>query len=482
MRGAIRTSLLGLATAAFAATVAWAPRASAEEPIASGEPKLMSETAEITTVVDALDKDDPFDLHLSVGFAQQWKSANIRRETTLFQPGLTTGNFVARTENVAAYSETRSLLNLGAEVGLYKDLALVLRLPVILSDNRELGDLDGSTRNPERFRDPAGNTLFSAPFKAPSRSGIDWFSAGIDYAIFNQRRDPTKPTWLVGVAGRFAVGTALHACNASPAQGQPQCPDPTNPVLNRDPGISRGMHGFEARSVMSKRFGYVEPYSGLHLLVEFPRDNSDFGATNDFKGSLLNHPPLLGTFMMGLEVVPFEQREQFQRFSADLRFSGTYHSPGREYSELFDALGSSQAPSLRTPNPGGYTGTPSVVDPQKGKAYFAGITDQQPYGSFTAQTSATWQAGEYVKFQAGFSFTFAQSHLITGADACNPDFKNDVSQSGPCQTAASAAGQLGSVTGIPNPNHRAVIDLPGRRYSADDTTILALWVMGVVMF
>ena len=39
----------------------------ADEPVAAREPSLMSETAEITTVADAFDKDDPFDLNLLVG-------------------------------------------------------------------------------------------------------------------------------------------------------------------------------------------------------------------------------------------------------------------------------------------------------------------------------------------------------------------------------------------------------------------------------
>ena len=93
----------------------------------------------------------------------------------------------------------------------------------------------------------------------------------------------------------------------------------------------------------------------------------------------------------------------------------------------------------------------------------------------------TWQAGEYVKFTGGLGLTYVQSHLITAADACNPDFKGDAGASGPCRTGAQTAGG-GSATGIPNPNHRQVIDLPGRRFSVDDTTIVDLWLSGVVMF
>src|SRR5208337_4926172 len=52
--------------------------ARADEPVAASEPRLMSETAEITSVVDAFDQDDPFDLNLVLGFQQTWKHANIR--------------------------------------------------------------------------------------------------------------------------------------------------------------------------------------------------------------------------------------------------------------------------------------------------------------------------------------------------------------------------------------------------------------------
>ena len=461
--------------------------AHADEPISANEPRMMSETGEITSVVDAFDKDDPFDVHLSLGFRQSWKHSNIRRETSLFQPGLSTGGFVARTENVASYSQSTSTLDIGADIGIFRDLAVTFRLPLILSDSRQLDDLDGASKNPQRLADPTGNgQLFSVPFKSPSRSGVDFFSVGLDYAILNQQRDHTKPTWVVGVEGRFAVGSRLHACNdASP--GGVKCPDPAHPGVDRDPGISRGMNGIAAMTVFSRRYGYVEPYSGFRFLAEFPQGNSDFGATNDLKGSLVNHPPLQGTFLMGLEVIPWEHREQFQRIVADLRFQGTYVSPGREYSELFDALGSSQSSSLRSPNPGGYHldpvgGVKSVADPQAQQVFFNGITDQQAYGSFSASGEVTYQAGEYVKFAAGLGLTYNQSHLITSADSCNPDFKNDASTSGPCHLAVTGGATSQPVTGIPNPNHRDAIDLPGHRFSADDTTIVDLWVRGVVMF
>jgi hypothetical protein len=453
--------------------------ARADEPVAAREPRMMSETAEITSVVDAFDEDDPFDLNLVLGFTQSWKHANIRRETHGFGA---VGGFIPANENIASYSSSMSTLLVGADVGLYRDLALVIRLPVILSWSQSLGDLNGSQSSTAQvLQDPAGGQLFNVPFDSPTRSGVDYVSAGVDWAIFNQQRDSTKPTWVVGVEGRLAVGTPLHACNANPPSNGVACPDPVT-GQNRDAGISRGMHSIIGKTVWSRRLGYVEPYSGFWVQAEFPTDGSDFGKWNPAT-NLARTPPFLGTFGLGLEVVPYEHREGFQRLSADFRFKGTYHSPGRDYSELFDALGSSQAMSLRTPNRAGYMANPvpggqppSIADPRSENVYFTGVTEQQAYGSFSVSAAATWQAGEYVKFTVGSTFTYAQPHLVTAADSCNPNILN-ADQAGPCRDSST-----GQVAGVPNPDHRDVIDLPGHRFSVDDTTIIDLFVMGVVMF
>ncbi len=456
--------------------------AAADEPIAAREPRMMSETAEVTSVVDAFDEDDPFDLNLVLGFSQSWKHASIRRETQIAQPGLATGGFVPTTENIASYSSSVSTLLVGADVGIYRDLALILRLPVTLGWSQSLGDLHGSQAvAPQLLQDPAGGQLFTVPFNSPRRSGVDYIAAGLDWAIYNQQRDPTKATWVVGVEGRLALGTPLHACNANPPPNVVACPDPVT-GQNRDPGISRGVESIIVRSVWSRRFGYVEPYSGFWVQADFPNSNSDLGMWNP-TANLERTPPLLGSFALGLEVVPYERREQFQRLSADFRFKGTYHSPGRDYSELFDALGSSQAPSLRTANPASYianpnAGPPSVADPASERVYFTGVTEEQAYGSFTVSAAATWQAGEYVKVTLGTAFAYAQPHLVTAADSCNASI-TDPAQAGPCRGTLNGRSV---VAGAPNPDHRDVIDLPGRRFSVDDTTVVDLYVMGIVMF
>ncbi len=455
-------------------------RARADEPMAASEPRLLDETAEVTTVVDAFDRNDPFDLHISAGFIQKWKRADIHRETELSQPGLSTGGFVANTENVARYMQDMSILDLRADVGIFRDLALIFRLPIILSNSQSLGDLDGSSKNPQRLQDPTGAPLFTVPFASPTRSGIDYFAVGLDWAVLNQQRDWTKPTWVIGVEGRFGVGEPLHACNAT--SGSNVCPLPSDhTVTNRSPGVSRAMYSVDAKTVISKRFGYVEPYTGIEALFEFPRSDSDFGTAvnpSDIKGALVSTPPIIGTFTLGMEIIPWERREAFQRLVLDLRVQGIYNSPGRDYTELFDALGSSNAPTLTQPNAGAYTAGAggSVRDTTVPPVYFTGITDQAAYGAFNAQASVTWQAGEYVKFAVGGGVRVNESHVVTAADPCNPNITSTPDTSGPCRTTS------GQVTGIPDPNFRAIIDTPGRRFSVDNTIIGNFNVSATVMF
>lgn len=443
----------------------------ADEPVGAREPRLMREAAEITMVANAFDKDDPFDLNVVVGFVQSWKHANIRREVQA-----TPGSESFGAQDIASYSSTKSTLLAGADIGLYHDLALVLRVPVILSWSQELDDLNGSAAaSKERLADPSGGQLFTVPFSSPTRSGVDYISAGLDWAIFNQQRDSTKPTWIVGVEGRLAVGPPLHACNAN---ANPTCPDPTNPSLARGPGISRGMDALIAKTIWSRRVGYVEPYTGIWAQVEFPQASSDFGKWNA-QNDLERLPPVLGSVALGFEVTPYEQRESFQRVSADFRLEGTYHSAGRDYSELFDALGSSPAASLRTPNPASYMAGPNntSIPNNSSQVYFSGLTEQQSFGSLSVSASATWQAGEYIKFTVGGALSYAQSHLVTAADPCTPSTSASAAVAGQCIDA-----QTGAVEGVPNPDHRDIIDSPGHRFSVDDTTVVDLWAMGIVMF
>ncbi|UQA60378.1 hypothetical protein [Polyangium aurulentum] len=498
--------------------------ARADEPRSATEPRVMQEPGEVVNVIDAFDEGDPFDISISLGFQYSSKSAKIRRETNIEAPGLTSGGFTSSLMNVASYSEQTSRLIPRVDIGIYKDLALYFRVPIILNNSRELTGLDGTEDAAVQrvvLQGGPGEQLFSLPFKSPDRSGLEYLAVGIDSTVFNQARsrggkhntdarahDPA--TILFGVEGRFAIGESMHACNPGAPQGQLQCAVPADMNRNgqsdspfdatdtgeRKPGVTRGTIGLEVHTLVSRRIKYIEPYGGFSALFEFQQQSSDYGIT-DLEGSLVNRPPISGTMTLGMMIIPWENREKFGRLTFDLRAQGKYTSEGRDYSELFDAIGSSSAESLRTPQWARYAANPnfdptpdpgvprqpvSVIDPNSQRTYVTGLTDVQQYASIRGQASVTWQASEYVKFTVGFGFTHDQKHGITGDQPCNPTFKDSIERAGPCKSGNELSGETITATGIPNPNYRPTINAVGRRFYATDSDTFDIFASGVVMF
>ncbi len=200
----------------------WVSPAIAEEPRTAKEPRLMAESTEITQVADAFDDDDPIDVNLSIGYQYSSRSADILREA-----GTSNGFYTRGTDKIAQYKESTNRLLMRADIGLFHDLALVVRMPVILSNSQSLGDYAGNTTQAESLRSAAGDKpLFALPFSSPSRHGIEYLALGLDLGLMNQYRDHTKPTWIVGVESRFSVGAPMHACNANPPAGEVSCASP----------------------------------------------------------------------------------------------------------------------------------------------------------------------------------------------------------------------------------------------------------------
>jgi hypothetical protein len=527
---------LGTLGELLAVLVLLAPRvAEADEPRRATEPHILADSAtDLTQVVDAFDEFNDFDLHMSLAFQQSTRRAGIFRETSITQPGLTTGGYGSSELNVANYVESTNRLIPAVQIGLFRDVALRVRLPIILSNTRRLEDREGASQagvsGPNAAEVPPGlaglpgERLFSVPFEAPTRSGIEYLAVGLDFGVMNQYRRPALPTWVVGFEGRFNVSEPMRACNANPGTTtgptgatapQLSCAHPSD--VNRDgaadprldpelgrpiegafaggrrPGVSRGTTAFEAHTYVSKRIKYVEPYMGLSGLMEFPTPSSDFGSAN-LESVASNHMPVRGSLVVGTAYVPWEVRESFQRIALDLRLRGTYVSAGRDYSELFDALGSSNARSLRTPNFADYrpnldgsgqidNNNPSVADPNSRRVYFSGLTDVEQHAEYEFSGQFTWQAGEYVKFDVGGAWRIIQSHLITFDRACGVALANDPASAGPCkQNVGSEESPAWSTTGTPNPEYRGVIHDPGNRFRVGTSHGLDAWVRASVMF
>ncbi len=428
-----------------------------------GDLRLMNEPIRYTDVPDAFEDRDPFDIDLSVRFDYTSASGTIQREVT-DGPDALGGRQSEAFRDVASWSGSRTVLDLNAAVGLYHDVALFVGLPLVLSDDRRLRPPSGrplSDVTSDLTATPPGGMaapLFSPRFDSPTRSGIDYLRAGLLWGIFNQYRDPHLPTWVLRLEGRFNVSPEMVACEK--VSGGIQClqPDASGGLAvasGGDPGVGRGTNALRIETRVSRRFRYIAPYMGIGFQVEWPgRADEFFTPGGDLSGYINTIPPILGELTAGVSIVPWEHRGLWQRLVIDLRFLGAYVSEGRDYSPLFDALGTSSSPYLAEPNlegiPDGRTRLRSVE--------FTGLTDTQSHGRLGGSFAIAFRAAEQVSFRGAFSFAYDTPYFLTYTDACNPNQDPrgpDDPRRGRCRG------------GIINPHHRSVIDLPGNRFRLD---------------
>ncbi len=415
---------------------------------------LLGEPTTYTDVADAIDDDDPFDLNLSLTFERAATQGTIQREA----PPVDATGAPADLPGAHRYvdvADSRSLTNklvIGLDAGLYHDLMVYARLPLVLSDDRSLRGLTAGVPQDE----------VAVPFVSPTRSGVDTVNVGLAWSITNQQRTRWLPTWVLMVEGRLAVGAPLRACSKSAVDpvGNGNCratygQDGAPGYFEGDGGISRGTNALRLETRGSHRYRYLEPYTSLAFQIEWPAASDRFFVpSGNLEGVVDTIPPLQAEATVGLAIIPWEQRARHQRFTLDLRGTFAYFSEGRSWSPLFDALGTSANTGLTDPvcERGDVACDPA--DPAMRKGYFYGLTDTAPHAQIGGHIGVEMQAARYVKFGFAMGLAYTTAHLLSFADACNPNF-----------SPAEGDPRVGTcATGIINPNYRETIDLPGRRF------------------
>jgi len=434
-----------------------------------GDLTLMAEPHSYVDVADAFDEDDVFDLNIRLGYRHQYEFANIQREAIPdSDPHRSSRNWA----DVAHWTHSRNILDVGLDIGIFRDLMVFANLPIILSDDRRLGRVAGGP-DPTPFLqedadgdgDPTNDPpLFSVPFESPTRSGLDYLEVGLAWSIFNQQRDRNLPTWLLRVSGRFNLGDPLVPCTAGP-QGcrdwrRDNAGNWSSTDGGTDAGETRGTNGLDIQTRASWRAGYVEPYFGLRFYIEWPANAERFFLpAGNIQGFINQQPPILGELTGGLAVHPWEDRSAYQRFTVDFRFTGRYTSEGRSYSPLFDALGTSNSPYLTEQTLEGQLPPPGEPQPDLRAVPFTGLTDTAPYATLGAGLGLSLRAARFVSFRLFGAVRYVQPHVITYTDACNPNVSGispDDPRTGTCRR------------GIVNPHHRPILDLPGKTFRVDE--------------
>jgi hypothetical protein len=441
--------------------------------------------AEITDVASAFDEDNPFDFRFRVNYAHTEKRAQIKRE---FQ-GLSADQTQIQLLKDLAYAQQRDALNLRAEFGIFQDLMLHVELPIILNEGTSYGfdQLAGSgcrfppdtapncvdASNSSTMRDglvppmgydathngvafASGTTIFKGAQRGAAHGsgldGFDTFNFGLTWAPVNQKRDDTKPTWILALEPQISIGNIKQL-------------DRTRPNANH--AVSEGVHRIVAKTAISHRWRWVDPYIGFWYMYPIARADSlykDYGPSQKVKA-----PMQQGGTVFGLELVPFERPHDGHKISIDVRGRIEGHFAGKGYSELWELLASSPALSCdSTDRHDQYN--PACNSSQTSNLYqgqpYTGLTTIQNYASLGADIALNVQVGKHARLRTTFEYTRDQSHLITGEDIGVP---------------TTASGRVMTASEF-NPAYRPVIDQVGRRFQVDNVDVFNFQIYGQIQF
>jgi hypothetical protein len=410
--------------------------------------------AEVTRVVSALDDSNSFDFNVTASWSHDVKSALIKRES---ESMLASGIQVVPD---LKYAQTRDVLNLRADFGVLWDVGLHVEAPLVLADSNTLTFDQGVTAANSSFvRDQIlpGATGSPQLFKSPTRRGFENLGLGVTWAVFNQHRDDTKPTWTLGFDAKLDVFKDMRY-------------DPTNPNGNTATGL--GYHQLIWSTWVSKRFRRFDPYFGAHYMLPIRTNGSIFQDYNPATQTSVNPQQQAGA-TIGVEQIAWENPRGDQRVTIEARGHMEEHFAGRGYSEIWEPL--SGAPSCSVT---GAAGAPNTCRPGLDEttdaqgnmqaAPYPGVTDIDAYGSFGGDLGLNVQVGPFIRFRGLFGLTVDMPHFLTDANA-GVDTNHD--------------GRVDSLdTAEANPAYRESIDLPGRRFRVEKTEVWSLLLEGSIMF
>ena len=439
--------------------------------------------ADITDVASAFDENNPFDFRFRARYDHTEKRAQIKRELEGLSP---TQDRIALLKDLA-YAEHRDTLSLRAEIGLFQDLMLDVELPIVL-DETESYSFDQTAGSDCRYPpDPmpncvnAGNSSTVADGIAPAMgydaqhngaalpsgeplfrgvrrgaaggSGLDAFDTfnfGLTWAPVSQKRDDTKPTWVLSFEPHISIGNIKAFDRARP---------------NANHAVSEGIHRLYASTAISHRWRWVEPYMGFWYMYPIARGDSlfkDYGPAQKVK-----NPMQEGGSVFGIELVPLDRPADGHKIWIDVRGRLDGHFAGRGYSEGWELFAS--APSLACDAAqGAYN--PACNASATTNAYqgqpFTGVTTIENYASLGVDLALGVQVGKHARFRTAFDYAHDEAHFITGEDIGVP---------------MTASGRVMSANEY-NPAWRAVVDQVGRRYKVDNVNVYNFSIWGQIQF
>ncbi len=375
-------------------------------------PALAADAAEVTRVLTARSLKD-FDVDVSLDWQHDSSQASIKRE--LVQ---STGTAVV---NDVVHHETRDSMQLRAEAGIFRDLSFVLTGSFVLADQRGLdfdrsgdcaavpcletllrdGFLPGTQNTTWGLDAEHGGAAFAPPsgqvFRGPDRSGFEYLGLGLRWAAMNQARDPTKPTWIVGLETRLSVADDQRF-------------DPGKPTANR--GVGLGYHQFLVTTMFSRKLGGVEPYMGGFFMQ--PALTSTSVYRNLGTGSFAEPQRRTGG-ELGIEGAVWEDPALHARIALEASGRFEYRFEGLAQSELWEVLSGDS----RCASDASYCRPGIDVDSQGNPAPNSGIVRSPAYGLVGGDAGLSAHIGRHARLRSLFGMFFEEAHFLTDAASGN---------------------------------------------------------------
>jgi hypothetical protein len=437
---------------------------------------LYAHAAELTRVASSFEEGHPFGLFIDLGFERTQRRMSIEREFhTGVQPDGSPGFLDLGPELRFAMADYR--LNLDLHAGLWHDVEFHFGIPLIFARSEEwaLSSLEspatsavlhscinasGMPVNVSCSSNGSGSTpMFSTPILAyddPDRKPQVWRGGfgnmrfGLSWAAFNQAKDDTKPTWVVGLEYEGPTADQL---------------DPTDVADETTHGaIGDRTHKYQLWTAFSRRIGVVDPYvkvtytlpyhgPGWYSNCDNP-DSSRMGAANNCNLSEWTRDdtgivvPFTADMTAGSEFLIFDQPAKKQRFILDARTHLAYVAPGRYYNEL------------------------------------SGLTKKLMYTEDYIQVGGSLglvaNVADYLTFRGRAMLAYETDHALSN-EPLGKDFT--------CGTPGALAGTCGNGTvdymsnpGEVNPNFDYRMDLVGRQFRATATYIFAVQASATFSF
>lgn len=302
---------------------------------------LAAGAAEVTRIASSFEDNDPFGLYVEASAQGELQLMQILREQLPAPDG---GELAQPALN---YTRAEMRLNVDVYVGLYRDLELKIGLPFTLFQTEGWGfpgDISSSVRGgmldncllPTGVRPAEGcigdNTRFQSLIaldgsnpRGTVRLGLGNARFGLRYALFQQAKDETKPTFLVGFDYEAPTGPRLE------------------PALPSS-GVGDRVHKYMLHTALSRRFGVIEPYFRAQWTIPVRGPGA---YSNCDSGEGLGHPescfprrvaaiqaPTTLSTLFGAEFTLLGDPTKNTRLKADLRGMATWTSEGRYYNAM----------------------------------------------------------------------------------------------------------------------------------------------------